>query len=84
MTTFDQQLLERIRHGAANYARIPLEAVQPVEHQRVLVAHDRERVGTTVFKIVGKGRTIMLVWEEARQRVCWVMEQNMTVLASAA
>ena len=80
----DNELLNRIRHAAAGHAKIPLAAVQPVPHQQVFVAHDPARVGTALFKIVGKGRTILLVWEEARKRVCWVMEHNVTALAPAA
>jgi hypothetical protein len=81
---FSDDFLRRVRCAAARFALIPERAVQPVAHTSVLIAHEGNRSGTALFKIVGRGKTILLVWEESPGRVVWVMRSNTTPSVAAA
>ena len=81
---FSEDFLLQVRRTAARFAAIPEGAVEPVPHTPVLIAHDASRPGTMLFKIVGKGTTIVLVWEEPPGRVVWVQRRNVTVRVGAA
>ncbi len=81
---FSDDFLRRVRRAAAHFASVPERAVQPVPHTSVLIAHDGERSGTALFKIVGRAKTILLVWEEPPGRVVWVMRSNVTPAVATA
>jgi hypothetical protein len=81
---FSDDFLRRVRRAAARLAAIPERAVEPVPHTSVLIAHDGSRPGTALFKIVGRMKTILLVWEEPPGRVVWVMRPNVTPVVEAA
>jgi hypothetical protein len=81
---FSDDFLRRVRRTAARFAAIPERAVQPVPHSTVLIGHDGRRPGTALFKIVGRAKTILLVWEEPPGRVVWVMRSNVTASVAAA
>ena len=81
---FSDDFLRRVRRAAARFASIPERAVEPVPHTSVLIGHDGSRPGTALFKIVGRMKTILLVWEEPPGRVVWVMRPNTTPAVAAA